>query len=218
MDKFVLEATSRKIIGKKVKLLKKDGIFPGVIYGKSLDNSVPISLDLNITTKALRSAGESTIISLMVDKEEYTVLIRDVQFDVLLGTYIHIDFLAVSQDEKVSTNVSLFVEGIAPAVNTFNAMIISGISQIEVEALPKDLPASFTIDISVIENIGDGIFVKDLTVSDKVSILTNLDEMIVVATAPTLIEEEEEELDELDEELGEPEVIEKGSREEESEE
>jgi large subunit ribosomal protein L25 len=212
MDKFLLNATARNIIGKKVKVLRKEGLFPAVIYGRSLEKPVPIKLDLIYTTKALRTASESTIISLMVDDKEYTVLVRDSQFDVLLGTYIHLDFLAVSADELVKTNVGIILEGIAPAVESLGAMIIRGIYDIEVEALPANLPGSITVDISELASFGDGIYVRDIELSDDVTILSGENEMIVVTTTPTLIEEEEEIVEEgID---GEPEVIGEVSEEE----
>jgi large subunit ribosomal protein L25 len=128
------------------------------------------------------------------------------------------DFLAVSLKEKVRTLVNVFVEGVAPAIQAMGAVIVTGADQIEVEALPQELPESFVVDVSVLESIGDGIYVRDLVMPEGVECLSEPEEMLVVATAPVLEEEEEEEVEEeeLDEDV-EPEVIEKGKKEEEQE-
>ena len=99
-------------------------------------------------------------------------------------------------------------------------MLINGLSELEVEAFPQDLPESITVDISVLVKIGDGIHVRDIVLSDKVQVLDTPDEMIVLATAPAKEEVEEVVTPEaaVVEEGAEPDVIEKGKKEEEGEE
>jgi large subunit ribosomal protein L25 len=121
-----------------------------------------------------------------------------------------VDFQAVSLTETIRTEVNIELTGIAPAVKDFSGVLVEGLTSIHVEALPKDLPEKFVIDISVLKEIGDSVLVKDLVVSDKVSILTPLDELVVLVTAP---EAEEEITPAVEGE--EPEVIEKGKKEEE---
>jgi large subunit ribosomal protein L25 len=121
-----------------------------------------------------------------------------------------VDFQAVSLTETIRTEVNIELTGIAPAVKDFSGVLVEGLTSIHVEALPKDLPEKFVIDISVLKEIGDSILVKDLVVSDKVNILTPLDELVVLVTAP---EAEEEITPAVEGE--EPEVIEKGKKEEE---
>jgi large subunit ribosomal protein L25 len=123
-----------------------------------------------------------------------------------------VDFQAVSLTETIRTEVNIELTGIAPAVKDFSGVLVEGLTSIHVEALPKDLPEKFVIDISVLKEIGDSVLVKDLVVSDKVSILTPLDELVVLVTAP---EAEEEITPAVEGE--EPEVIEKGKKEEEEE-
>ena len=220
MEKIVLQAANREIVGKKVKMLRREGKIPGIIYGKDLKKPLPITLDLRETTKFMRGVTPSTVVTIKVDGKDYTTLVRDRQRDVLLGNYIHIDFMAISLKDKVRTLVNLFLEGEAPAVEDWGATIILSLDQIEVETLPQDLPESIVVDISNMANIGDAIHVKDLAMPEGVECLSDPEELIVVASAPELEPEEEEE-EELEEELlegVEPEVIEKGKREEEEEE
>ena len=220
MDKLILKASKRDAIGKKVKNLRRDGFFPAIIYGKDMKEPLPISLNLRETSKFMRGVGSSTVITLDVDGEEYPTLIRDRQYDVIRGHFLHLDFLLISMTEKVTTMVSITVEGESPAVKEFGAIQIHGLSEIEVEALPADLPETLVVDVSSLENIGDGLYVRDLVLPDGVEGFADPDEMIVVISAPTLAEEEEEE-EGLEEEMegeAEPEVIEKGKGEDEDEE
>jgi large subunit ribosomal protein L25 len=135
--------------------------------------------------------------------------VREKQRDPIIGTLTHVDFLAVSLKEKLRTNVYLSLVGLAPAIKTYNAIQVPGVDELEVECLPQDLPERIEVDLSGLAEIGDGIHVRDLQLSDKVKILTDPDTMIVLMTAP--------EMEEVAEEAAtpEPEVIEKGKKEEE---
>jgi large subunit ribosomal protein L25 len=215
MDKIVVKASRRETIGKKVKQLRSEGKLPAVIYGKNVD-PLPVTLDLRETTKLLRDVGRSSLLTLDVDGKEFNALVRDRQRDIFSGEYLHIDFLAISLTEKVRTQVRISLDGDAPAIKEFGAILITGLERVEIECLPSDLPDRIIVDISSIIEIGDGIFVKDLAVAGAVEILEDPEDMIVVATAPSMEEEEEVEEELVDEEIDvEPEVIEKGKKEEE---
>ena len=159
------------------------------------------------------------MIFLDLDGEEIAVLLRDVQRDVIRGQYLHLDFLALNLKETVRTMVSLVMVGVAPAIEEFEAVLMTGLTEIEIEALPSNLIDSIELDVSILGKIGDSINVSDLVMPEGVECLVETNDMLVVATAPVIIEEEEEEeLLEGEEELdgdAEPEVIEKGKGEEE---
>jgi large subunit ribosomal protein L25 len=217
MDKIIIEANHREVIGKKVKQLRREGKLPAIIYGKD-QTPVPIVLDHKETTRIMRDVSRSSVLTINVDGEDFTVLVRDRQREVLSGEFIHVDFLAISMTEKVRTQVNVFVEGEAPAVEEFLGVVMTGSDSIEVEALPADLPDSITLDLSVLENIGDTILVRDLVLPKGVECLNEPDEMLVVITAQAA-EEVLDEVEELEEDLDmEPEVIGEGEEEEESEE
>jgi len=155
-----------------------------------------------------------------LDGSEYPTLIREKQMDFIKNTPIHVDFVAVSLTEKTTALVSVHLEGNAPAVKDFGAILVTGVTELEVECLPTDLPDHFMVDVSTMNEIGSGIYVRDIIAPDGVEILTDPEEVIVVATAAAIEEEPEVEEGELleGEELEEPEVIEKGKREGEEEE
>ena len=215
MEKIILEASKREVIGKKVKVLRREGKIPAVMYGSKVD-STPLVLESHSTTQALRSVTESTIVYLNIDGKEQPTLVRDKQIDFIRGDILHLDFLAVSTTEKIRTNVPLELIGEAPALEQFNAIVVSGLSEIEVEAFPQDLPESIQVDISGLNEVGMGIYVKDLAAIDKVEVLTDPEELVATTTVvkEEVIEEPTEEI-ELEEGAVEPEVIEHGKQEEE---
>lgn len=208
-DKIIIKASKRDVIGKKVKLLRLEGLLPAVVYGRAIDAPISISMDLRETTKIMRNVGPSTLVTLDVDGKEYATLVRARQRDFIKGNYLHLDFLAISMTEKVTSLVNLILEGVVPAIETFGAVLITGVDRIEISALPQDLPNVIRVDLSSLENIGSGIFTRDLILPDNVELLSSLEDMIAVATAPTLAIEEEEEA--VDEELLEGEEGEEGA-------
>jgi large subunit ribosomal protein L25 len=214
MDKILIEATRRDVIGKKVKQLRREGKLPAIIYGKDQE-PLPILLDHKQASRILRDVSRASVLTIDVEGKEYTALVRDRQREVISAEYIHVDFLAISLTEAVRTYVNVFIEGESPAVEEFMGVVMTGLDSIEVEALPTDLPDSITVDISSLTNIGDTILVRDLVLPKGVECLSEPDDMLVVITAQ-VVEEIVEEEEELEEEFDvEPEVIEKGKEEEE---
>lgn len=208
MEKIVINATRRTVKGKQVKQLRRQGQLPGVLYGHNTD-PVAISMDARETQRILNSLTTSSLVNVLLDGKEHAALVREKQRNYILGTFLHVDFQVVSLTEKIRSKVSIEIAGVAPAIKDFNAVLVTGLDQIEVEALPQELPERITIDISGLNRIGDGIYVRDLPAMDKVEILTAEDEMLVVVTgiAEEAVEEEAN--------IEEPEVIEKGKKEEE---
>jgi large subunit ribosomal protein L25 len=206
MDRITVKATRRDITGKKVKALRRVGKLPAVIYGHNVE-PLAILLDLRSTTKLLREVSRATILTIDVEGEQFTTLVRERQRGILSGAYEHIDFLAISMTETVRTMVNIFVEGVSPTIEEFGAVIMTGADSIEVEALPGDLPESLKVDVSTLTSIGETITVADLVLPKGVTVLTDSTEMLAVVTVPAAApaEEEEEDLD-LDEDA-EPEVI-----------
>jgi large subunit ribosomal protein L25 len=213
MDKVVINAVKRTVTGKQVGVLRRAGKLPGVIYGHKVD-PIAILMDLKESTRVLNNATSSSIILINLEGTEYSTLVRERQRDYLKNLFIHVDFQAVSQTEKIRAKVNIEVIGIAPAVKDFSGVVVEGLTSVEVEALPKDLPERFIVDISNLLQIGDSITLKDIIIPKGVDVLDSLDEMVVLITSPAA-----EEVEEVAEEVAvEPEVIEKGKEEEEEEE
>ncbi len=222
-DQIVLEAQKRTITGKKVNNLRRQGILPGIIYGKVGKEQlepIAIQLDLHEASKTINTLTGSSLVTVDVDGEEYPVILREVQKDIIYGTLRHVDFMAVSLTEKLQTAVPIELIGQAPAEISMAAVVVSGISELEIECLPQDLPDRFEVDATVLEDIDSVIYVRDLDIPENIDVLSDPDELVAGVTYVTIEEEEEEEeeeaeLAELLEEDMEPEVIEKGKKEEE---
>ncbi len=211
MSEVILHAKKRTVTRSKVKTLRNVGILPAVVYGAGIE-STPIELDLRETSKVLAHVGASTLISLKLENANHQVLLRDVQRDYIRGDILHIDFLKVSMDVVIRTEVPLELIGVSPAVKELGGLLVSGLSEIEVEALPGNLPDRIEVDISSIESMDDVITVADLEIGEGIQVLTSEDE--VLASVVYQEEEEiEEEVEELVEVEMEPELVERGKRE-----
>jgi len=216
MDKVLLKAELRTIVGRKVKNLRLAGKVPAVIYGSEV-KSLPITLDKKDTTNTLNKFSGSTILTIEVDGKEHATLVREIQQDYIKGELLHVDFLVISLKEKLRTSVSITLVGVAPVLEEYSALIVSGLDQIEVECLPQDLPEVIEVDVSSLEELGAAIYLKDIPAIEKVEFLSDPEELIAVASAiKEEVEEvvEEEEILEDVEEGAEPEVIERGKDDE----
>jgi len=208
MEEIVLKAEPRKVIGKQVKALRRAGRLPGIIYGRGIQ-PILITLDMRETGRILSSITSSHLVVVEVGGKQHTTLVREKQRQPVTGGLLHIDFQAVSLTEKLRTSVILELVGESPAVINFNGILVSNLEKLEVEALPRDLPDRIQVDISGLTEIGQVIHVSDITVPAAVEILDHPEEIIVVVTAPEA-EEVEPQADVI-----EPEVIERGKKEDE---
>lgn len=183
MEKVVLKAEKRDVIGKQVGALRRAGKLPAVIYGRHLE-PIAILLDFHTTSLAMNKLSSSSLVTIDLEGKEYPALVRERQRNYIKGTITHIDFLAVDLSEKIRANVRMHFVGVSGAVKDYNAVLVHGIQTLEVECLPTDLPQGIDVDISVMKLVGDGIHVSDITLPDTLRMLTDDHEMIVVATAP----------------------------------
>jgi len=214
MEEVVVKADRRTVVGKQVSALRRAGKLPAVLYGRHID-PMPISLDLKESTRILDRLSPSALILIKMDGEQHYALVRDKQRNLLLGSLRHVDFLAVSLTEKVRSSVSIQLTGESPAVEELSGILVLNIEELEVEALPRALPERIVVDISGLKEIGDTIFVREISLPAGIEVLSDPDEAVVLVTQPVIEEEIEEE--KVEEGEAEPEVIEKGRREEEEE-
>jgi large subunit ribosomal protein L25 len=213
IQRVVLKASKREVIGKQVGALRRAGKLPAVLYGHRVQ-STPIMLDAHETALLLSKLTSSSLVTIELDGTEYPSLVRQKQRDPLKNRLLHLDFQVISLTEKIRTKIGIELTGKSPAVKDFNAVIVTGLTELEVECLPKDLPERISVDISGLAEIGAAIHVRDIVLSDKVEILEDQDEMIAVATA-TKVEPVVEEVPVEAEAGAEPEAVESGSKEEE---
>lgn len=209
MEKVVLKATKRDVIGKKVGALRRQGKLPAVLYGHHIETTA-IMLDAHEGSQTLSHLTSSSLVTIDLDGKEYLALVREKQRDFIKNRLVHLDFQVVSLTEKMRAKVGIELAGTAPAVKDFNAVIHTGLTEMEIECMPEDLPERIVVDISGLTELGDSVRVRDVVLSDKVKILDDLEEIVAVATAP----KKEEIIEEAPvEEEAAPEVIERGKKE-----
>jgi large subunit ribosomal protein L25 len=182
MEKVVLKATKRTVIGKQVSQLRRAGQLPGVVYGHNFE-PVNITLEAHNAGLVIPRLTSSSIVNIDLDGKLIPALVREKQKNYIKNVFTHIDFQAISLTETIRTEVSLHFHGLAPAIKEFSAAIVNNMDSIEVEALPNDLPERIEVDLSTLVKIGDAIHVRDLFIPAGVTLLTDEGEMVAVATA-----------------------------------
>jgi large subunit ribosomal protein L25 len=188
MEKVVLNATKREVVGKQVRALRREGKLPAVIYGRHTE-PLNINLDAHTASLALGKVTSSSLVTINLDGTEYPALVREKQRDYIKNHLLHVDFLAVSMSETLRTSVSVHFIGVSAAVKDFNAVLVKNLEQLEVECLPTDLPERIDVDISILTKPGEGIRVREVKVPDNVRLLNDPDTMVAVATFAKVEEE-----------------------------
>jgi len=189
-EKTKLKVEKRKTTGRKVKLLRREGILPANIYGKKV-KSQAVQLDLKSFLPIYQEVGETGVVSLQLKGETKTrpVLIHNVQIDPVTDRPLHADFYQVSLKEKVTTEIPIELVGESPAVKEKVGILIQPLSEVEVEALPTELPDKFEIDIGKLKEVDDAFTVADLKAPEGVKVLTGAKQILAKIEPPTKEEE-----------------------------
>lgn len=195
----------------KLSTVRSNGMVPAVVYGASTENT-PISVPAIDFVKVFKEAGESSTIVLDMGNKKVDVLIHDVQFDPVKGFPLHVDFLAIDMNKPVEVSIPLEFTGVAPAEKSGLGTLVKAIHEVEVKALPKDLPHNLIIDISSLATLDDKILVKDIKLGSGVTMTTDGDEIVALVAVVKEVKEEDVAVD-----LSAIEVEKKGKKEEEAE-
>ena len=208
-----LIAEKREIFGKKLKTIRGQDKIPAVLYGRKIKNK-SIFVPLKDFKKIWKDAGESTIIELTEkgNIKPLNVIINDIAFDPIKDEPIHIDFYAVEMDKLIKVKIPLVFSGVAPVVKESGGILVKVIHDLEIEALPKDLPHEINIDISKLKTFEDRVFVKDILLPKLVKIIAKEDEVIALAELP-----KEEPVEEVKINIEDIEVAKKGKEKKEGE-
>jgi len=184
MDKVVLKSQDRKVTGRKVKNLRKVGLLPGVIYGKDI-KSIPVAVEFREFEKVYEKAGETSIVELVLGSSKKPVLIHNVQRNPVTDQPVHADFLQVNLKVEVNATVPIEVIGESPAQKSGLGTIVLQLGEIEVRALPLNLPDKFIVDVSLLEEVDQAILVKDLKYDrTKVEVKTEPNQIVVKVEPP----------------------------------
>ncbi len=195
--------------------LRRAGSIPAAVNRIGGDTTL-VKLDAHAFTNMMRhQASEQMLVTLDLDGQEVSALMREVQYDVMTGAPIHVDFGEVSLSEVVRVSIPLHLKGEPEGVKIDGGILQQMLRSVEVECLPNEIIDAFNIDVSELK-VGQSIFVRDLTLGDAYTLITGEDDVIATVAAPTVVEEETDETEE--EAGGSPEVITKGKQEEGAEE
>jgi len=209
---LTLKAKKREVVGKKVNKLRQRDILPGVLYGPKIKD---LSLELNLKEfeKVYKKAGESSLVSLEIDKDKFLVLIHEIRKNPLTEKPIHVDFYQPLLTKEIEATVPLVFEGLAPAVKDLGGTLVKEIQQIEVKALPQNLPHEIKVNVESLKTFEDEILIRDINLPEGVKIQRGLDEIVAVVTPPEKVEEEVQKP--IEEKVEEVEKVEKVEKEEE---
>lgn len=184
MEQIILQAKTRKLLGKKVKTLRAQKQIPAVLYGQNF-NSTALSLDKSEFFRVLKQAGEATLVDLDVEgSAKHKILIRDIQRDPVRDEILHIDLYKVNMNKEIQTEIPLHFIGISPAVEEKEGNFITNKDTIKVECLPDKLVSVIEVDISVLQTFEDLIHVKDLKTPEGIEVLEEPDDIVAQVTAP----------------------------------
>jgi len=185
-----LVATSRTVTGNSVRKLRNLGIIPAVIYSNQL-KSRNLELVLGQFLKAFKESGKTHVIDLQIDgKETLPCIVHILDVDPVKGTVRHVDFLSVNLNEKVIASVPLVYIGESKAVKESGGILNTTLKELEVEALPDNIPSQIEVDITVLESFDDVIRVSSLNKSSDYSIIDDGDLVVASITSQSVEKEE----------------------------
>lgn len=171
--------------------MRKQGLIPAELYGRGISNE-HIAVPVKEFVKVLKSAGENTVINVMIDGKPRPALIYEVDKDPLTGAFLNVDFYQVRMDEQIQTEVPVVFIGDAPAVKEFGGILIKAMQEIKVEALPMNLPRQIDVSLAGLDALNKSIYVRDLKQIEGVKFLVGPDTVIVTVKEPTVEEEKVE--------------------------
>ncbi len=189
MKREKLKVEKRKVLGKQVKKLRQEGILPANVYGGDI-KSTAVQLPLKEFSSVYKEVGETGLIDLDLEGKLIPVLIHNVNEDYRKGI-LHADFFQVNLKEKVRTAVPLEVVGEPKAETDKVGLLMNIISEVEVEALPEDLPEHIEVNVEPLAAVDEQITVADLKVPQGVTVLTDGEQ--VVAKIGELVSKEAQE-------------------------
>ena len=209
MDVLSLNLAPRVVTGKKVKQLRRQGLIPVHLYGRKLP-SLALQVEAQVLLRVLPRVGTNIPLSVKTEGDggENICFVREVQRHPVTEDVLHVDFLRVDVAQTIRAEVPIVVAGTAPAVRQLGGTLLRPLQNILVESLPMDVPVSFEVDVSDLDDFEKALYVRDISVEANVTVVTDPDEMIARVGPPRIEVEEvkEAEEDEVEEGAGDGEA------------
>jgi large subunit ribosomal protein L25 len=192
MPEMKLNAARREVLGKKTRLLRRQGITPAHLFGHNL-KSQSLQCKTDELLKILTHAGTTRLVSLKVegDQEPRNVFVREIQRDILNRQLLHVDFYQVKKGEKMEMDIPIVLVGEAPAMKGKGRMLSRVIDELKIECLPEKVPPQIEVDISILTELEQGIFVKDIVLDPDITVHTDPEQLIIKVTEVVIKVEEE---------------------------
>ncbi len=180
MEGLSLQASTRDVLGKKTRFLRRQGTTPTHLFGHGLE-SLALQCDTAKLQRLIARAGMTRLIALDVegDKQPRSVFIREIQRDACNGELLHVDFYQVRRTEKIRVDVPIILVGEAPAMKEKGRILTHSLTSLSIECLPDKLPPQIEVDLSQLEEVGQGIYVRDIALGSDITVFTDPDQMVV---------------------------------------
>ena len=178
----ILELKTRDI-NESVAQIRKDGFVPAVFYGRK-EKSTPVTVGMKDLEKMWKEAGESTVITLSGDFGSHDALIHDMDIDPITGKIRHADFYIIEKGKKITVHVPVEFEGLAPAIKELGGILVKVTHELEIEAMPKDLPHNLVADVSTIVDFDTHVTAGDIVLPSGVTLITKADEIVAMVARP----------------------------------
>jgi len=178
MQREKVQVQKRSVVGKKVSKLRKEGLIPANIYGKDF-TSTAIQLPVKEFTVLYKKVRETGLVDVEIDGTTLPTLIHNVHIDPRTQQVIHADFYKVNLREKITAHIPISIIGEAPAVTEKKGTLLQLLQELEVEALPTDLPERIEVNIEKLAEVDDQILVSDLSIPASVTVLTEAEQAVV---------------------------------------
>ncbi len=200
MDTITLKLSPREITGRKVSQLRRQGMVPVHMYGRGID-SLPLQVEGSVLRTLIPRAARNIPIEVEIEggKGDNVCFIREIQRHPVTEDLLHVDFMRVDVTRRITAAVPIDLQGEAPAVENMEGTLLQTLPTLEVQALPMNIPAVFTIDVTDLDDFEKSIRVSDLTIPEDVTVVNDADEMVARVIAPRLEEEEAVEEEGLEE-------------------
>ena len=192
MEELTLTADIRNVLGKKSRFLRRQGITPAHVFGHGIE-SQSLQCDTDELKGIIAQAGETRLIRLKItgDKQTRNVFIREIQRDTFGKQLLHVDLYQVKMGEKIEAQIPIVLVGESPAMKGKGRMLSHGINELSIACLPDKVPPQIEVDISILEEIEQSIYVKDIILDPEIAVHDDPEQLIVKVTEVMVAVEEE---------------------------
>ncbi|MFC2007627.1 50S ribosomal protein L25 [Chloroflexota bacterium] len=179
MDTLTLAASSRSVLRKKTRFLRRQGITPIHLFGHSIE-SLALQCDTIELKRVISQAGMTRAINLKVEnqKQAKSVFIREIQRDIITRDLVHVDFYQIRKGDKIKVDVPITLIGDAPALKGKGRMLAHGITSLSIECLPDNIPSRIEVDLSHLEEVEQSIHVRDIILDPEITVNADPDQLI----------------------------------------